>query len=117
MKPIDSSTRRSLFRRAAGWAAMAQTLQAASPSATPVNEDFWRLVRKQFPLEDGLLYFNAANICPASRGVLDRHAELLRDFQANPSFQNRAKYDAMRTRLRGKRPWQQRSAQQRRALK
>jgi isopenicillin-N epimerase len=87
---------------AAAWASMSQTLQAASSSATPANEDFWRLVKKQFPLDDGLLYFNAANICPASRAVLDRHAEFLRDFQANPSFQNRAKYDALRTRLRGK---------------
>jgi len=81
---------------------MSQALQAASSSATPANEDFWRLVKKQFPLEDGLLYFNAANVCPASRAVLDRHSEFLRDFQANPSFQNRAKYDALRARLRGK---------------
>jgi len=34
--------------------------------------------------------------------VLDRYAELLRDFQSNPSFQNRLKYDALRERLRGK---------------
>jgi selenocysteine lyase/cysteine desulfurase len=106
MTSPDSSSRRSLFRKAAtaaaGWAAMAHSLKAASSSATPANEDFWRLVKKQFPLEDGLLYFNAANICPASRAVLDRHAEFLRDFQANPSFQNRAKYDAMRSRLRAK---------------
>lgn len=105
MKP-DSSSRRSLFLNvataAAGWAAMAQTLKAASSSAIPSNEDYWRLVKKQFPLEDGLLYFNAANVCPASRAVLDRHNEFLRDFQANPSFQNRAKYDGLRTRLRGK---------------
>jgi selenocysteine lyase/cysteine desulfurase len=34
--------------------------------------------------------------------VLDRHAEFMRDFQSNPSFQNRAKYEAMRERLRDK---------------
>jgi len=34
--------------------------------------------------------------------VVDRHAEFMRDFQSNPSFQNRAKYDAMRERLREK---------------
>ena len=105
LPPVPSS-RRSFLQRAtaaaATWASMSQALQAASSSATPANEDFWRLVKKQFPLEDGLLYFNAANICPASRAVLDRHSEFLRDFQANPSFQNRAKYDALRTRLRGK---------------
>jgi isopenicillin-N epimerase len=105
-KPETTGSRRSLFRKAAvaasTWAATATALRAASPSATPANEDFWRMVKRQFPLEDGLLYFNAANVCPASRGVLDRHLEFLRDFEANPSFQNRAKYDALRTRLRGK---------------
>lgn len=99
-------SRRSLFRKtvqaASAWTAMSTALKAASQSATPANEDYWRLVKKQFPLEDGLLYFNAANICPASRGVLDKHAEYLRDFEANPSFQNRAKYVELRTRLRGK---------------
>jgi selenocysteine lyase/cysteine desulfurase len=34
--------------------------------------------------------------------VLDRHAEFMRDFQANPSFQNRLKYEPMRERLRDK---------------
>ena len=34
--------------------------------------------------------------------MLDRHAEFMRDFQSNPSFQNRAKYEAMRERLRDK---------------
>lgn len=60
------------------------------------------MVKQQYPLERGLLYCNAANICPATRPVLDRQAELLRDFEANPSFQNRAKYDSLRTRLRGR---------------
>jgi isopenicillin-N epimerase len=49
-----------------------------------------------------LIYLNAANVCPASRPVLDRHAEFMRDFQSNPSFQNRAKYDPLRERLREK---------------
>lgn len=102
----SSGSRRSLFRTVAAaatsWTLMQESLRAASTSATPNNEDFWRLVKRQFPLEDGLLYFNAANVCPASRGVLDRHAEFLRDFQQNPSFQNRRKYDDLRTRLREK---------------
>lgn len=60
------------------------------------------MVKRQFPLEDGLVYLNAANVCPASRPVLDRHLEFLRDFQANPSFQNRDKYGPQRERLRQK---------------
>ena len=87
---------------AASWAAMAQSLHAASPKAGSDDEDYWRLVKRQFPLEQGLLYFNAANVCPASRAVLDRHSEFLRDFESNPSFQNRAKYEGLRTTTRAK---------------
>ena len=38
----------------------------------------------------------------ASRLVLDRHFEFLRDFHSNPSFQNREKYAEMRETVRGK---------------
>ena len=85
----------------ASWTAFTSALRAASaPDAN--NETYWSLVKRQFPLEDNLIYLNAANVCPASRPVLDRHAEYMRDFQSNPSFQNRAKYEALRERLRGK---------------
>lgn len=60
------------------------------------------MVARQFPLEPGLIYMNAANVCPASRPVMDRHLELLRDFHANPSFQNRDKYAALEDRVREK---------------
>jgi hypothetical protein len=67
------------------------------------GETYWRLVKRQLPLQDGLIYLNAANICPASRPVLDRHLELLRDFHSNPAFQNRDKYkpryESLRTTL------------------
>jgi len=84
------------------WAAMTGILRAAPAAGEPANEAYWLLVRRQFPLEDGLLYFNAANVCPASRAVLDRYAQFERDFQSNPSFQNREKYAPMRTEARGK---------------
>ena len=84
----------------ASWTAFSTALRAAS--STPDSEAYWSLVKRQFPLSDDLIYLNAANVCPASRPVLDRHAEFMRDFQSNPSFQNRAKYEAMRERLRDK---------------
>jgi selenocysteine lyase/cysteine desulfurase len=87
---------------AATWGAMAEALRGASPKGTSDDEDYWKLVKRQFPLEQGLLYFNAANVCPASRAVLDRHAEFLRDFEANPSFQNRLKYEGLRSGTRAK---------------
>ena len=74
----------------------------AAEAARGEGNDYWRLVRRQFPLEDDLVYLNAANVCPASRPVMDKHQEYLRDFHANPSRQNREKYAAMQEGLRTK---------------
>jgi selenocysteine lyase/cysteine desulfurase len=86
--------------------ALAAALEAATPTKAAednvAGETFWQLLKQQFPLEEGLLYLNAANVCPASRPVLDRYAALLRDFQANPSFQNRDKYRGLRESVRSK---------------
>jgi selenocysteine lyase/cysteine desulfurase len=104
---MDSS-RRSFIRSIpalaalpASWTAFTAALRAA-PAPDADNEAYWSLVKRQFPLDENLIYLNAANVCPASRPVLDRYAEFLRDFQSNPSFQNRAKYDGLRERLRAK---------------
>jgi len=73
------------------------------PSAPdPQNESYWNVVRRQFPLDENLIYLNTANVAPASRAVLDRYQEFLRDFQSNPSFQNREKYEGLRNATRGK---------------
>ena len=84
----------------AAWGIFASSLQAAA--AAPSQERYWDLVRLQFPLEDGLTYLNAANICPASRLVLDRYQRFLLDFHSNPSFQNREKYKPAYEQLRAK---------------
>ncbi len=102
-----SNTRRDFFRLAAvpvAWRAFESGLEAAAASRLPDsgNESYWEMVKRQYPLEEGLLYLNAANVCPASRLVMDRHLEYLRDFHANPSFQNRDKYVALREALREK---------------
>ena len=95
-----TSTRRAFFRAAAvlpaSWNAFAAALK------TTTAESYWQMVKRQFPLDEKLIYLNAANVCPASRPVMDRHVEYLRDFQSNPSFQNRDKYVSMRESLRGK---------------
>jgi selenocysteine lyase/cysteine desulfurase len=101
-----AETRRAFFRTlpavgtALSWAGFASALQSAGTS--DLKESHWRLVKKQFPLEEGLLYLNAANVCPASTLVLDRYLALERDFHANPSFQNRDKYKPMQEKLRAK---------------
>jgi len=74
----------------------------AAPDAKLDRDTVWHLVREQFPLQSGLTYLNAANICPSSRLVLDRYIDLLRDFHANPSFQNREKFKGMQERVRTK---------------
>src|SRR6516225_3556729 len=88
------------------WIGFATALAAArtTPAVADGGSDEvqWQLVRRQFPLEEGLLYLNAANVCPVSRPVLDRYALFLRDFQANPSFQNRDKYHTLRESVRSK---------------
>src|SRR5262245_42938013 len=104
------STRRRFLQHSAAlpasWTTFAAALQAAGTAGAAAGgraeEVRWQLVRRQFPLEDGLLYLNAANVCPASRPVLDRYAALLRDFQATPSFQNRDKYRTLREATRTK---------------
>ena len=84
----------------ASWTAFTTAIGAAPGATGAGDESYWSLVRQQFPLENDLIYLNAANVCPASRPVLDRHAQFMRDFQSNPSFQNRLKYQALRERLR-----------------
>jgi isopenicillin-N epimerase len=83
---------------AASWTALHGVLRAAPTG----DETYWSLMKRQFPLEEGLLYFNAANVCPASRAVLDRYAQFERDFQSDPAFQNREKYGPIRTAARAK---------------
>jgi selenocysteine lyase/cysteine desulfurase len=95
------STRRDFFRAAialpASWTAFTDALRAAAS-----DESYWKMVQRQFPLEEDLVYLNAANVCPSSRPVMDRHLAFLRDFHANPSFQNRTKYTTMQESLRAK---------------
>jgi selenocysteine lyase/cysteine desulfurase len=92
--------RRSLLAAAAapGWAAFAQM----SASSNRRDEAYWKTLERQYPLRAGLVYLNAANVCPAPYAVLDRHQQFLRDFEADPSFQNRAKYGPLRERLRSR---------------
>ena len=102
-------TRRDLLRMfpaaaalPASWTTALPLLSATAAEKSAANEAYWKLVKAQFPLASGLIYLNAANVCPASRPVMDRHLEFLRDFHANPSFQNREKYAALADWVRAK---------------
>lgn len=59
-------------------------------------------IRAQLLLDPGVRYFNAANIGPAFRGVVDVQAAETRAFQANPSREYREKYPVLADRLRAR---------------
>ena len=90
-------SRRQLFRSSAVAAAIPATSLwqqrlSAAGAADPTDEAFWATVRAEFPLDENLVFLNAANVCPASKPVVAKHFEFLKDFYANPSFENREKY-------------------------
>lgn len=106
VKPL-ANTRRSFLAGFAGAAgvtylksAAASTRQLASQlslmpaSAAAGPENYWNLVKEQFPLRHGITPINAANLCPSPRVVADRVAELTRDIDADVSHQNREKFAA-----------------------
>jgi len=56
------------------------------PAAPPSPDDsFWTLVRGQFALDDDLTFLNAANLCPASRPVIETLYQRARDLDRDPS--------------------------------
>ncbi|MDX2269058.1 MAG: aminotransferase class V-fold PLP-dependent enzyme [Bryobacter sp.] len=74
---------------------------ALLPAQTaPATEADWQAVAAAYPLRPGLVYVNAANVCPAPKSVLAEHERYLRDFEADPSFQNRAKFAGLREKSR-----------------
>ena len=43
---------------------------AGLAAAAPADEAYWQMVGRQFPLDEKMIYLNAANVCPASRPVM-----------------------------------------------
>ncbi len=73
----------------------APRLDSLAPGAEP-DEPYWRIVKAQFPLREGTIPMNAANLCPAPLPVIDAVTRAARDVDADVSFQNRAKYETLR---------------------
>lgn len=67
-----------------------------------VDEGYWRLVKTQFALRDGVIPMNAANLAPAPRSVIDAVSNAMRAIEGDVSFQNRAAYDELRESLRAR---------------
>ena len=75
----------------AAWAAQAPQAPALPAEGVAAGERFWTAVRQQFVMPDGFTVMNAANLCPASRGVLDTLMRETRSVDVDPSPNNRAR--------------------------
>lgn len=73
------------------------SLQAASPNP---DEGFWRQIRRQFLISEDVTILCAANLCPASRPVLDVLFETTKDIDQDPSADNRRKWSEGREEMR-----------------
>ena len=74
--------------------------QAPPSLPTPpveLDETFWALVKKQFPLRPGLTIMNAANLCPAPYVVSDTVYQWTREVDADATFQSRGRFGELRT--------------------
>ncbi len=73
------------------WARNAPAPQAFNPAAAGTGESFWTAVRAQFVMPPDLGVLNAANLCPASRPVLEALMRETNSVDRDPSGQNRAR--------------------------
>ena len=78
--------------RTPGAGEIAPLAELARRSQEAEDETFWELVKRQFPLEPGLILMNAANLCPSPFPVQETVFRLTRDVDADASFQNRDKF-------------------------
>ena len=65
---------------------------AGLPEKDIGSESYWRLVKNQFLLREGLIMMNAANLCPSPYPVQQEIFELMRDVDRDPSYHNRGKF-------------------------
>jgi len=60
------------------------------------EEKFWKLVKENFSIREGLIMLNAANLCPSPYPVQQSVFEFTRDLDADPSSHNRKKFEDLR---------------------
>ena len=61
------------------------------------NEDYWKMIQRQFAVEEGKIMVNAANLCPSPYVVSEAVIDYAKDLEKDVSFQNRDKYGELRT--------------------
>lgn len=73
------------------WARTMPQASAFNPATAGSGEAFWQSVRGQFVMPPDLGVLNAANLCPASRPVLEALKRESDSVDRDPSGQNRAR--------------------------
>lgn len=73
------------------WAKANPQTPSFSPGTAGTGEAFWKSVRDQFVMPADLGVLNAANLCPASRPVLEALRRETDSVDRDPSGQNRAR--------------------------
>jgi selenocysteine lyase/cysteine desulfurase len=73
------------------WAKANPQTPAFAPGTAGTGEAFWKSVRGQFVMPPDLGVLNAANLCPASRPVLEALRRETDSVDRDPSGQNRAR--------------------------
>jgi selenocysteine lyase/cysteine desulfurase len=73
------------------WARQAPPTPPLNPAGASAGEAFWKSVREQFVMPAELSVMNAANLCPASRPVVETLTRETRSVDMDPSPNNRAR--------------------------
>ncbi len=74
-------------------AASTRKLRPLMATVTNGSDSYWKLVADQFPVRQGKIMMNAANLCPSPRTVSEQVSQLTRDEDSDVSFPNRAKFN------------------------
>jgi isopenicillin-N epimerase len=82
------------------WAKQNAQAPAFAPTLSGAGEAFWKSVREQFVMPADLGVLNAANLCPASRPVLEALKRESDSVDRDPSAQNRARLNGEKENLR-----------------
>ena len=82
------------------WAREDGQANGTPPAISGTGEAFWKSVRAQFVMPPDLGVLNAANLCPASRPVLEALKRETDSVDRDPSAQNRARLSGEKESLR-----------------
>ncbi len=103
--PSDNSRRKFLQQLSLGsigafaLPALTNTVRAETlpANANVQDEEYWKLVKKQFAVPNDLIMFNAANLCPSPYSVSERVLAFNKELNSDVSFQYRARFTDLRT--------------------